>query len=150
MKTDKTSIYIDLQRLLRILHRASFDMPAKDRIVYMDGAVLDAKRVLAYFAMGYNFPEERAYYVRAMCAHFEVLKVDLREMAEEHIFKGKRSAKTGYLLTEMEVFDCLARIEDGIGKWRIGLSKGAEPRPGQGAVVEPIIEGAHTLIQSHT
>lgn len=47
MQTDKTSIYIDLQRLLRVLHRASFDMPAKDRIVYMDGAVLDTKRVLA-------------------------------------------------------------------------------------------------------
>jgi len=31
MKTDKTSIYIDLQRLLRVLHRASFDMPAKTR-----------------------------------------------------------------------------------------------------------------------
>lgn len=146
MKTDKMSIYIDCQRLLKALRKASYDIPAKDRIIYMDDAIIDVKRVLASFAMGFNFPEERTYYIKAMVAQFEVLKVDLREMAEEHIFKGKRSDKTGYLLAEMEVFECLAKIEDGIGKWRNSLTKGAESRPQKGAVVKPIIEGTHTLI----
>lgn len=146
MKTDKTSIYIDLQRLLKALHHASFDIPAKDRIVYLDDAIREAKQVLASFAMAYNFPEERMYYIRAMVAQFEVLKVSLREMAEEHIFRGKRSDKTGYLLVEMEVFECLGKIEEGIGKWRNSLIRGAEPHPQQDAVVKPSIEGTHTLI----
>lgn len=37
---------------------------------------------IAAFAMAYDFPEERDYYIRKMCAVFSVLLIDLRIMAE--------------------------------------------------------------------
>ncbi len=137
MKTDKAGIYVDCYNLRKKLYQATYEMTHKDRVIIAEKALKDLDQVISSFVMGYEFQEERTYYIKKMSAHFEVLKMDLRIMAEENVFKGKKNKTGEYVLVEREIFEFVARIDDGIGKWRRSyLQKGAESHPTEGAVAD--------------
>ena len=118
MKTDKAGIYVDCYNLRKKFYQATYEMTHKDRVIIAEKALKDLDQVISSFVMGYEFQEERMYYIKKMSAHFEVLKMDLRIMAEENVFKGKKNKTGEYVLVEREIFELVARIDDGIGKWR--------------------------------
>lgn len=137
MKTDKAGIYVDCYLLRKKFYQATYEMTHKDRVIIAEKALKDLDQVISSFVLGYSLPEERTHYIKKMTAHFEVLKMDLRIMAEENIFKGKKNKTGEYVLVEREIFELVARIDDGIGKWRRSyLQKGAESHPSEGAVAD--------------
>lgn len=98
-------------------------MAKKDRVIYADAMIKGIDDTMSHFVMAFNFPEERMFYIKKMCASFEVLKVHLRIMVDENIFKGRKN-NNGEGITEKQVFDLIARIDEGICRWRRSHIKG--------------------------
>ena len=92
MHTDKAGIYVDAHKLRRVLYQALFDMDKRDRVVFGERAMTELGEFIAAFAMAYDFPEERDYYIRKMCAVFSVLLIDLRIMAELNVYRGAKNS----------------------------------------------------------
>lgn len=120
MKTDKAGIYVDLYKLRKLLKRAQYTMTKADRIIYGTPVLEKNGDVLADFVMAYDFEEERAKYIRKMCADFEILKLDLRIIAEDNVIKcpDPENAQAKPDTIKMGIFELVARIDEGITKWR--------------------------------
>jgi hypothetical protein len=84
---DKAGIYVDLYNMRKLLKRAQFAMSKADRIIYGTPVLVKNGEVLADFVLAYDFADERDKYIRKMCADFEVLKLDLRIIAEDNVLK---------------------------------------------------------------
>jgi len=120
MKTDKAGIYVDLYNLRKVLKRAQYTMTKADRIVYGTPVLEKNGEVLADFVLAYDFEDEREKYIRKMCADFEVLKLDLRILAEDNVIKcpDPQNALAKPETIKIEIFELVARIDEGIMKWR--------------------------------
>lgn len=106
---EKSSIYIDVQHLLKILYRGQFEMDKKDRIVLfpvMFGKVLD---MLSNFCLAY-YTESKKEYIDVMIADFECLKPLVRFCIEESMFKTP--------LTIKSLRERIVKIDEGVMKWR--------------------------------
>ena len=125
-KTDKAGIYVDAYQLQRLLKRAQYTMTKTDRIIYGTPALRHNEEFLSSFAMAYNFPRKRDEYYEKMCACFEVLKVDLRIIAEENIIKCPDPENAGMKPDTMKIkiFELVARIDEGVDKWGRSIEKG--------------------------
>lgn len=123
MKTDKAGIYVDLYNLRKLLKRAQYVMTKADRIIYGTPALKECADTLADFVMAYDFAEERIRYIHKMCADFEVLKTDLRIIAEDNILKCPDPQNAGMRpeAFKLLIFDLVARIDEGMTKWRNSL-----------------------------
>lgn len=120
MHTDKAGIYVDAHKLRRVLYQALFDMDKRDRVVFGERAMTELGEFIAAFAMAYDFPEERNYYIRKMCAVFSVLLIDLRIMAELNVYRGAKNS-SGDVIVKGEIFELVGRIDLGISKWRSSI-----------------------------
>ena len=123
MKVDKTGIYVDLYELRKLLKRAQYTMTKADRIIYGTPVLKENGDVLADFVMAYDFPDEREKYIRKMCASFEVMKFDLRIIAEDNVLKcpDPENAQMKPETFKILFFELVARIDEGITKWRNSL-----------------------------
>lgn len=117
MQVDKAGIYVDATLLRKVLYQALYDMTKMDRMIYGERAMVELGEFISAFAMAYDFPEERDYYIRKMCAVFSVLLVDLRIMAELNVYKGAKNS-SGDVIVKREIFELVGRIDIGISKWR--------------------------------
>lgn len=117
MQVDKAGIYVDATLLRKVLYQALYDMTKMDRMIYGERVMVELGEFISAFAMAYDFPEERDYYIRKMCAVFSVLLVDLRIMAELNVYKGAKNS-SGDVIVKGEIFELVGRIDIGISKWR--------------------------------
>jgi|BioPla2DNA2_1021312.scaffolds.fasta_scaffold26188_2 hypothetical protein len=117
---DKAGIYVDLYNMRKLLKRAQFAMSKADRIIYGTPVLVKNGEVLADFVLAYDFADERDKYIRKMCADFEVLKLDLRIIAEDNVLKcpDPENARMKPETLKIEIFELVARIDEGITKWR--------------------------------
>lgn len=113
---NEPSIYIDCARLRELLIYSMSEMTKRDRMLYAERAVVETGDIIADFVMAYKYQDERLKYIRKMVADFEVLKVDLRFLAEIGAFKGKKD-KNGDVIIEREIFECIARVDEGVAKY---------------------------------
>jgi len=125
MKTDKAGIYVDGYKLRKLLKRAQYTMTKADRIIYGTPVLKACGDFITDFVFAYDFKEERDYYIRKMCADFEILKIDLRIIAEDNVLKCPDPANAlmspdGF---KIQIFELIARIDDGILKWRKSIEK---------------------------
>ena len=120
MKISKTGIYVDGYELRKVLKRAQFAMTKADRIIYGTPILQECGEFLAAFVMAYDFPEERAYYIKKMCSAFEVMKMDLRIIVEDNILKCGSQNDVGMSTDALKIhiFELIGKIDDGVGKWR--------------------------------
>ena len=125
-KVDKAGIYVDGYYLRKLLKRAQYVMTKTDRIIYGTPVLQECGTFLSSFVLAYEYPDERDRYIRKMIADFEVLKLDLRIIAEENILKCPDPANAlmrpdGF---KIQIFELVARIDEGIAKWRKCVEKG--------------------------
>ena len=113
---NEPGIYVDCAKLRKLIIYSLVGMTKVERMLYAERAVVESGEVIADFVMAYKFQEERIKYIHKMVADFEVLKVDLRFLAELGTFRGKKD-KNGDVIIEREIFECVARIDDGITKY---------------------------------
>ena len=110
---DKTSILVDVKKLLEIYHPVFQRMPKIERI---DGCAAELKKALydmiKHFCVAYNCPEVRKEYIHLMIGDFGVV------MAAFDLVRnfGIATNKDLYLMAER-----LTRIEEGINRWRNSL-----------------------------
>lgn len=111
---------MDLYNMRKLLKRAQFAMSKADRIIYGTPVLVKNGEVLADFVLAYDFADERDKYIRKMCADFEVLKLDLRIIAEDNVLKcpDPENARMKPETLKIEIFELIARIDEGITKWR--------------------------------
>lgn len=124
MKTDKTGLYIDLCTLRKTFFRATYEMTQKDRIIFADRVLAGIADTLAEFVLGFEYPEDREEHIKKMTARFTIAKTDIRIMAEEHIFKGKKTKDGLSTIYERDIFTLVGRIDEGINKWRSAYIRG--------------------------
>lgn len=123
MKVDKAGIYVDLYELRKLLKRAQYVMTKTDRIIYGTPVLKENIDTLADFVRAYDFEEERDYYIRKMCADFEALKIDLRIIVEDNVLKCPDPLNAHMKPESFKklIFEYVARIDEGITKWRNSL-----------------------------
>ena len=120
MKVEKAGIYVDAYELRKVLKSAQFLMTKAERIVYGTPVLSECAQFMSDFVMAYEFEEERTYYFKKMSASFEVMKSDLRIIAECHVLKGTSSDHAEMKADTMivRIFELVGRIDDGISKWK--------------------------------
>ena len=88
MHTDKAGIYVDAHKLRRVLYQALFDMDKRDRVVFGERAMTELGEFIAAFAMAYDFPEERDYYIRKILKTQYHCELHPRKFYCQHWSKG--------------------------------------------------------------
>lgn len=123
--TEKESIYLDLQELRKTLRKAGYEMEARNRVDYLVDAQHEVANCIRYFvrAKRQKSAEDAFSWYEKLDDEFAVVKIDLRTMNDEHIFKGKKD-KFGNVVVEKMVFDAVARIDEALRRWRSALLKG--------------------------
>ena len=126
MKVDKAGIYVDAYQLRKLLKRAQYVMTKTDRVIYGTPVLKEVGDVLADFVIAYDFPEERQKYLHKLYADFEVLKLDLRIIAEDNVLKCPDPLNAGMKPEgfKIQIFELVARIDEGITKWKSSLDRG--------------------------
>lgn len=114
-KRDKDSILIDVKQLIKLYHPIYQRMPKIERI---DGCAREMKVALydmvRHFYIAYNCPEAKADNIRLMIADFGIVMTCFDLIRDF----GIATAQDLYLMAER-----LARIEEGIGRWRTSLKQ---------------------------
>jgi len=143
MKQDKAGVYVDAKKLRRCLHAAQFCMTKADRIIYSTPALIACGDIIGYFQLAYDIPEQREYYIHMFIKSFAVLRADIEEMFELEIIRP--SSTTAIVMNDKEkesvngrqlllrIIELLARIDEGINKWRLSLKAGTRPAESQPA-----------------
>ena len=126
MATCKEGIYVDGFELRKLLKSAQFCMGKAHRIIYGTPLLEENAAFLRDFVFAYDFKEDRDYYIKKMCADFEVLKLDLRIVCDENILRSPDPANLQVSVDEMKlkIVEYVARIDEGITKWRNSTIKG--------------------------
>lgn len=86
--------------------------------------------IISEFVMAYEFPQERYYHFKRLCAKFEVLKIDLREIHDGPILQSPHpeTHETPENI-RFQIFELVAKIDDAIGRWKSRVIKQASPAP---------------------
>ena len=128
MKTDKASIYIDAYELHKLLKKAQFMMTKADRIIYGTPVLQQNEKFLSTFVMAYDFPSKRKEYIEEMCACFEVLKINLRIIAEDNVIKSTNADNVNIKpdTIKIQIFQLIGRLDEGVTKWRNSVFKGQD------------------------
>lgn len=100
-------------------------MEARNRVDYLVDAQHEVANCIRYFvrAKRQKSAEDAFSWYEKLDDEFAVVKIDLRTMNDEHIFKGKKD-KFGNVVVEKMVFDAVARIDEALRRWRSALLKG--------------------------
>ncbi len=82
-QTEKESIYIDLRKLRSAVYRATYEMEAKSRVVWMDDVQKEIAQCIRIFvrAKMQKSAAQAAVCLDALEEEFAVVKVDLRILA---------------------------------------------------------------------
>ena len=125
MAKDKAGLYVDTQDLFRLLYETQFEIPKRDRLALTNRMLDHCEKIIGYFALTYYVEEDTLRHIDGFIAEFEALKVECR-FAIERIYNSEQ--------TRMKIRELLARIDEGVQRWRKYISgTRQEPRPG-GAV----------------
>lgn len=117
MKTDKSGIYIDLYTLIKHLKEIQYFIGKAERIIYGTPCITSVEKAMADFVMAYNFPDERDFYIRKLCADVEVMKAETRilvECASINCKVGEDGVKTPVVM----IYEYIGRIDEGVTKYR--------------------------------
>ena len=127
MKTDNTDIYIDLKHLHGLLYKAQFTMTRGDRII-MGNRLLDlCQNCVTILSRAANAPNnmERLEHLSRLQGEFDAFRLNIQIAENLRMFKEKlptvdrengEKQRIGPLVLSM--FDRVAKIDDGIGKWQ--------------------------------
>lgn len=139
---DRASIYVDCKKLRRLLQKAQFCMEKADRIVYGTPVLEASGKIIGYFVLAYDIPEERNHYIRKFLANFHILRTDIetinelnaiRETKDTHRLVKDRNSVGDVILKEnysgdkpssirQQTTELIARIEVGMEKWQAFLA----------------------------
>lgn len=119
------SIYVDLCGLRKEVRKASYLMEAKNRILYVDDTQREIAECIRLFvrARKQRSQQEALPYMERLDEEFAVVKVDLRIMDDEYIWRGKKD-EMGNVKCAMAVFERVAKVDEGLDRWRNALKKG--------------------------
>ena len=128
MKIEKTSIYIDIKELHKLLYRAQFTMTKGDRII-MGNRLLDLNQQLISLhsraTAAEKDPWRRFDYIEEMIGVFDALRLNLQVAADMTMFKEAKATvdrenqpKQKIFPLVVSIFERIAMIETGINKWR--------------------------------
>ena len=125
MAKDKAALYVDTQEMFRVIYETQFELPKRDRIVLTTRMLDHCEKIIGNFALAYHTDEDKLKYIDRFIAEFEALKVECR-FAIDTLYRSEA--------TQMRIRELLARIDEGVQRWRKYISgTRQEPRPG-GAV----------------
>lgn len=128
------TIYLDAASLRKLVSKALLMMTKQYRVEVGARAMQETGEVIANFVMAYEFPQERYYYFKRMCAVFEVLKIDLRMIVNDGLLQSPHPVTHERPETvSLQMFEHVARIDEGIGKWKSKIIvRQASPSPQDG------------------
>src|SRR5574344_705530 len=110
MRTDKLGIYVDVYNLYNVIFEAQFQMTKTNRIILGDKMLQKCEDLFGHIAMANNLRDRRIEYIDTFISEFETLKIELRLACEKSIVSEDK--------TKLALFSHVARIDEGIGKWR--------------------------------
>lgn len=119
------SIYVDLCELRKEVRKASYLMEAKSRILYVDDTQKEIAECIRLFvrARKQHSQQDALPYMERLDEEFAVVKVDLRIMDDEHIWRGKKD-ENGNVKCVFAIFDRVAKVDEGLSRWGNALRKG--------------------------
>ena len=119
------SIYVDLCGLRKEVRKASYLMEAKNRILYVDDTQREIAECIRLFvrARKQRSQQDALPYMEMLDEEFAVVKVDLRIMDDEYIWRGKKD-EAGNVKCAMAIFERVAKVDEGLDRWGNALRKG--------------------------
>lgn len=129
MKIGKSSIYINLKKLRKLLYQAQFLMNKADRVIYGTPLMQNCGDVLKYFLLAYTIESKREEYLEISMGFFYVLKTDLEFCNEENLIHFKRrkpkipnpSPEDYVSSKKIELFEIIAKIDTDMCRFRQSL-----------------------------
>ena len=128
-RTESESIYLDLRAFLKEARKAGYDMEARNRVDYivpLSNAIRECSRAFIRCHRERNASRKYAL-VEALDTEFCILRTEFHIADEEHVWRGKKDENGNYKCA-LRMADLMARIDDGIGRWRTSMQKG-RPAP---------------------
>ena len=128
-RTESESIYLDLRAFLKEARKAGYDMEARNRVDYivpLSNAIRECIRAFIRCHRERNASRKYAL-VEELDTEFCILRTEFHIADEEHVWRGKKDENGNYKCA-LRMADLMARIDDGIGRWRTSMQKG-RPAP---------------------
>ena len=128
-RTESESIYLDLRAFLKEARKAGYDMEARNRVDYivpLSNAIRECIRAFIRCHRERNASRKYAL-VEELDTEFCILRTEFHIADEEHVWRGKKDENGNYKCA-LRMADIMARIDDGIGRWRTSMQKG-RPAP---------------------
>lgn len=117
-------LYLDLQAFRKELTKCGYEMEARNRVDYLVPIKDDIRECILAFARAHRAKKERKVeLVNELDALFILAKIDYWIADDEHIWRGKKD-EFGNCKCATRMMQIMARIDEGIGKWRNSFTKG--------------------------
>ena len=120
-----SGIYIDCRNLYRDLYRAQFAMTKANRIIMGDRLLNICGRLFGNLIHAIECPDERLERINAFITDFSELRIALEICNDQNIIAETRQSvdrasgqKQNPDSIKISIFESVARIDDGITKWR--------------------------------
>lgn len=131
-------IYKDCCRLRDLTIRAQYCMTKADRITYGNELKTEAANMIRYFILAYGAYTRRLDKIDDFIGELAVFQVDFRSANEHNVIKeAKTIAKSDQETTPQkpnliknEIADTIARIDEGINKYRRATEGTMHSEPG--------------------
>lgn len=139
MTLQESGIFISLKRLRTLVHRAQYCMDKSARINFGSPIERNLGEVLKDYVMAFTVSEKKLDYLDEAIGMFAVVRIDLEFCAQENLFHfpkrkiEERKDENGKVIPvdtrdevssqAVEIFTEVAKIDDGMCKWRASLSK---------------------------
>ena len=121
---EQPQIIIDAEALYDLLLRAEMMMNKVDRVRYANRAIEQILDVIREFMLAYDFEDDREIHLKRMCAHTAVFIRTMRIIAKRNIIciPAKYEPMTPDQIKH-EMMERLAKLDEGITKWRKSFMK---------------------------
>lgn len=124
-KTEKESIFLDLQTLRKELRKAGYEMEARNRTDYLLPIQQEVAECIRLFVRAHRAkePQEKLRYLDLLDDEFMLVKVDFHIADDEHIWRGKKDS-LGNCKCVWRMVEPIARIDESISRWKTSITKG--------------------------
>ena len=121
---EQPSIPVDADALLDLLLRAEPMMNATNRRRYCDRAINLVLDVLAAFQNAYDFPDDRLHHLKEMCSAVTKFVHVARIIAGRNVIEiPLKHEPLSPESMRLEIFNRIAKLDEGATKWRNSLPK---------------------------
>ena len=128
-RTESESIYLDLRAFLKEARKAGYEMEARNRVDYivpLSNALRECIRVFIRCHKERDAVRKFAL-VEQLDTEFTIARTEFHIADDEHVWRGKKD-EYGNCKCALRMADLMAKIDDGIGRWRTSMLNG-RPAP---------------------